>query len=1624
MRELPSGSQAGFRGNVVNVPADNISAVETLPRRLDNTDTIPVKLKRRLRYRSHYMFENIRPRKCLEASRYLMSKPLFKDYVRKGIDESWLDNTRQQSTEQITCMDCGDGANCNISQDNNVNQSSETGCSSSSNEDRAAFENQTDDWSESEDEENRESLGEMDTMLHPDIASLDGNTNISVAPSEGNIPISIFTENIEELAYPSIFCGEKRPKNSDRLVPVRYSDICKSELRRTDRRAASSITNIFFKARKLQLKQIQDKVWLSMKRNKTKGKEYTAKDVRNKDTVDKMVKLDEGYRIFRTLRGSPPYWESAKRDIFAMIRQLGLPTWFISLSSAETRWIPILQSLGRRVDKIEYSEEQIESMSWQKKSLLIKSDPVAVASYFDYRVQQFFATFLLNPLNPLGKVKDWFYRIEFQQRGSPHIHGLLWVENAPLYNKNDDIEIQDFVGQYISTEKDSDTLVKYQMHRHSHTCRKGKKRQCRFHFPLPPMKSTKILHPYVPETPEEKKKLEEIYEKVETTIEQFGMQAEVTHELFLEDLNLSDEEYMKVLSLKLSDAKVFLRRSPDAIRVNGYSPAVLRAWQANHDIQFVLDAYACAMYIVSYMSKGQRGLSELLRRTCEEAKEVGSDIKSQVKAIGNKFTKHSEMSAQEAVYIALQLPLRRSSRSFIFINTSPPEERPFILKSEEQLKALPGDSKDIQCANLFSRYIERPRTMENMCLADFAVWFELCRKKKTNCKNVPEPPETDSEDNEDTNPNYTLQDVQGNIVKLRSGTVLRNRKNEKIAKYVRYSKKNNSENFYREQLLLFYPWRCEQSLIGNQQTYEDQYNILKAEIDKKRYEYEHFSEELDLAEKMLECSESTEDLGSSFAPCAEDANARDRDRDDLRENVEDQFADYDIGQDIGLETRCGTDVAEELIRNRVSDEKFRSQVRSLNQKQREFFDHILKLVKTSTEQFFVFLTGGAGVGKSLVTKTLYQALVRHLNTAAGDNPEQLKVMLTAPTCKAAYLIGGNTIHSTFNIPANQSLTYRSLIAEKLNTLRTKLGSLRILFIDEISMCGRNLFSFIDNRLQEIMQKNIPFGGVSLICIGDLFQLHPVMDRWIFQPSASVDDLSVLAPNVWVDNVHMFELTQIMRQAGDRVFAEALNNIREGKQTKEDLDLISTRLVQEKDRDNLIDIPHILYYNKAVQAHNTQAFLRTTGEKVSSYSVDIVIGDLQPAVKERILQAAPQRAGDSMGLSKVFQTGVGLRVELTLNLDVGDGLVNGAGGVTKLVTCDSQGDPSVVWILFDDEIIGKERRRSLQHLYHSGVDALFTPITFVSRQFPVGKYKNAKLQRSQFPLQLSAGKTVHRSQGDTLSEIVVQLPNERRPHIHYVALSRVTSLSGLHILQPFDPSKITVSEDVHIEMLRLRESRSLQLCYLPLYNIPKEAMKICFLNVQSYKLHAEDVKADRNLTSTNVLVMVESKLCANDTNVQMEGFKCYRHDYRDSRSAYGSVVFVKEPSFVNSSSTNVSKAAFEIVLTKLQTPLTVEIMSVYCKPKETTRNIIEALGHILPLSPMAVIMGDFNCDDRKYKHLVDFFRGHGFTQVISEPTTINNTCIDLIFTNISLHRISAGTLETYYSYHKAVWISIQ
>lgn len=123
----------------------------------------------------------------------------------------------------------------------------------------------SDDWTE-EDNFHDRPTGNTDTVLQA-MDFREYNQILSLAPGENQTPLGLFQDVYSEyLAFPTIYCGQARPDNSLRSIPVHYSNICKWELRNVDRRAAMSIPNIFYKLKRLQIKQIRDKVTLAVRK--------------------------------------------------------------------------------------------------------------------------------------------------------------------------------------------------------------------------------------------------------------------------------------------------------------------------------------------------------------------------------------------------------------------------------------------------------------------------------------------------------------------------------------------------------------------------------------------------------------------------------------------------------------------------------------------------------------------------------------------------------------------------------------------------------------------------------------------------------------------------------------------------------------------------------------------------------------------------------------------------------------------------------------------------------------------------------------------------------------------------------------------------------------------------------------------------------------------------------------------------------------------------------------------------------------------------------------------------------------------------------------------------------------
>ncbi|XP_076081637.1 uncharacterized protein LOC143052478 [Mytilus galloprovincialis] len=601
-------------------------------------------------------------------------------------------------------------------------------------------------------------------------------------------------------------------------------------------------------------------------------------------------------------------------------------------------------------------------MPWQEKCRLIKSDPVTCARYFDYRVQKFFKDILMDELvKPLGEVTDYFYRVEFQQRGSPHIHMVLWVKNAPDISNDQDERIEQFIDDHITRLKQPDliNLLAYQTHRHARTCRKKGKSICRFNFPQPPMSKTRILQPMSAGEREEASDCANIYGKITKKLDEYKSGSDISYEDFLIELKLKESEYIKAIRWSMTRPRVFLKRELSEIRINSYNPVMLKCWSANIDVQFILDAYSCAAYIVSYVSKGQRGMSNLMYRAVKECRENNFSIQQEIRCVSNKFLTHVEIGAQEAVYLVLQMPLRKSSRKVIFINTSPPQERLILLKSYSDLEDMSKSSTDVESDNWIKRYERRPKALDKWCLADFVSWFEISYQKEKLKRQVVteiDLPETNDIENEDDNPHDPNEHELSEAIQssteynMADGGILRKRQFQKVLRYVRYNEKNDPTNHYRELIMLFHHWRKEVNDIPT--SLQEVYALYKHHentIKETRNAYERNRKVLEIVEMNAENrDDNDESIDTQFMP-----ECLHTDEQDMYEGqtLTERYGcfdpgkqlTYDVGADMGVTRKQIED--DDYMLNKIPESQYRQIVSTLNNEQKVFFLSYIALVQ-------------------------------------------------------------------------------------------------------------------------------------------------------------------------------------------------------------------------------------------------------------------------------------------------------------------------------------------------------------------------------------------------------------------------------------------------------------------------------------------------------------------------------------------------------------------------------------------------------------------------------------------------------------------------------------------------------
>ena len=415
----------------------------------------------------------------------------------------------------------------------------------------------------------------------------------------------------------------------------------------------------------------------------------------------------------------------------------------------------------------------------------------------------------------------------------------------------------------------------------------------------------------------------------------------------------------------------------------------------------------------------------------------------------------------------------------------------------------------------------------------------------------------------------------------------------------------------------------------------------------------------------------------------------------------------------------------------------------------------------------LFLTGRAGTGKTTFLHSLCQELRK-------------PYLIVAPTGIAALNAQGTTLHSQFNLPLdpyipaldytdNNPLLKRISQKEKVAIIK----QVELIIIDEVSMVRADTLQALSDRLCEIRKTNVPFAGVQLLLIGDLYQLPPVTtEAWTMMEQYYRTPFFFSSPAFKKSPFYFLELQKIYRQ-NDVKFIELLETIRTGKGAlAAALKQLNERVVTESSEQGLQEGQIILTALRKQSADYNERCLHALSTKEYHYAASI---DGHYNEKD-----APT------DLDLVLK--VGAQVMFVRNESEEKTYVNGElGRVSQLsdteiqVTKYSGGMPVTVakvkWEKYDYRL---------------------DPTTRAIKKTVVGTFV-------QYPLRLAWAITIHKSQGLTFDQVRIDAQRIFAAGQLYVALSRCRTLEGIELTAPIPQNAIRVSDkiDAFIEYCHTR-----------------------------------------------------------------------------------------------------------------------------------------------------------------------------------------------------------------------------
>ena len=257
---------------------------------------------------------------------------------------------------------------------------------------------------------------------------------ICVAPGEAgkfkNWGEDIF---LEEKAFPEKFPygvgGYLSSMLNSEREDMGFAAYCINQIMSCDPKFREDSTYVFFLLLVKELIHMK-RCRSTFMRQATRLPNLSKTDILNADPLN-LNRYNRSYQVYKNMRGTAMYYEEAKKHLMAMFRQLGCPTIFLTLSCAEFDWIDLLKEIVETVERRKVTTEYVESLPSNVKNKLISDNVVISTVHFQKRMDKLFTLMKNNffkDRNTSYFVDAFFFRVEFQQRGAPHIHSLLWMK--------------------------------------------------------------------------------------------------------------------------------------------------------------------------------------------------------------------------------------------------------------------------------------------------------------------------------------------------------------------------------------------------------------------------------------------------------------------------------------------------------------------------------------------------------------------------------------------------------------------------------------------------------------------------------------------------------------------------------------------------------------------------------------------------------------------------------------------------------------------------------------------------------------------------------------------------------------------------------------------------------------------------------------------------------------------------------------------------------------------------------------------------------------------------------------------------------------------------------------------